>query len=190
MADTGQNRCYLRHISGFQPKIAVVIGSTVWFWVVIPGTIGRGCYRQHIWWKNRQTLACWLSIHRCIFALELLFTAQFRVLLNTAQFGIFLLLFTAHFVFGLLFSAQFQNCCYLRHNSKNPLLLFTTQFRLGLLFSAQLWWVVSADTICGGSVQNSNGCYSRHISEFLFGGCYAAHNFPLCCYLWHSLPRC
>ena len=78
--------------------------------------------------------------------------------------------------------------CYSRHNSKtvviygtirkNPLLLFTTQFRLGLLFSAQLWWVVSADTICGGSVQNSNGCYSRHSSEFLLRGCYAAHNCP------------
>ena len=90
--------------------------------------------------------------------------------------------------------------CYSRHNSKtvviygtirkNDRLLFTTQFRLGLLFSAQLWWVVSTDTICGGSVQNSNGCYSRHSSEFLLGGCYAAHNFPLCCYLWHSLPRC
>lgn len=78
--------------------------------------------------------------------------------------------------------------CYSRHNSKtvviygtirkNDRLLFPTQFRFGLLFSAQLWWVVSADTICGGSVQNSNGCYSRHNSDFLFAGCYAAHNCP------------
>lgn len=79
--------------------------------------------------------------------------------------------------------------CYSRHNSKpvviystfrkNDRLLFPTQFRLGLLFSAQLWWVVSADTICGGSVQNSNGCYSRHNSDFWFAGCYAAHKSPL-----------
>ena len=120
----------------------------------------------------------YLTIIHHIFTGQLLFTAQFRVLLNTAQFGIFLLLFTAHFVFGLLFTAQFQNCCYLRHNSeKSPVVIHDT-VRLGLLFSAQLWWVVSADTICGGSVQNSNGCYSRHSSEFLLGGCYAAHNCP------------
>ena len=145
--DTGQNRCYLRHISPFCTENRVVIDGTVWFWVVIPGTICRGCYRQHIWRKNRQTLACWLSIHRCIFALELLFTAQFQVLLNTAQFGISLLLFTAHFVFGLLFSAHFKNCCYLRHNSKkSPVVIHDT-------VSA---WVVILGTVVVGCKRGHN----------------------------------
>ena len=148
------------------------------------------CYRQHIWRKNRQTLACWLSIHRCIFALELLFTAQFRVLLNTAQFGIFLLLFTAHFVFGLLFSAQFQNCCYLRHISeKSSVVIHDT-------VSA---WVVILGTVVVGCKRGHNlwwlcAEFQRLLFTaqfgFFFAGCYAAHNFPLCCYLWHSLPRC
>ena len=149
--DTGQNRCYSRHISDFQPKIAVVIGSTVWFWVVIPGTIGRGCYRQHIWRKNRQTLACWLSIHRCIFALELLFTAQFRVLLNTAQFGSFPVVIRSTFCFWvvilgtipklLLFTAQFGKipCCYSRHSSAWVVILGTVV--VGCKRGHNLWWL-------------------------------------------------
>ena len=147
MADTGQNRCYSRHSSDFPPKIAVVIGGTVRFLVVIPGTIYRGCYRQHIWRNSRQIPACWLSIHRCIFALELLFTAQFRVLLNTAQFGFFLLLFAAHFVFGLLFSAQFRNCCYLRHNSKKRQVVIPDTVSV---------WVVILGTVVVGCKRGHN----------------------------------
>lgn len=69
------------------------------------------------------------------------------MLLNTAQFGIFLLLFTAHFVFGLLFSAQFQNCCYLRHNSeKSPVVIHDT-------VSA---WIVILGTVVVGCKRGHN----------------------------------
>lgn len=137
MSDTGQNRCYSRHISDFQPKTAVVIGGTVRFWVVILGTICRGCYRRHIWRKSRQIPACWLSIHRCIFARELLFTAQFRVLLNTAQFGSFPVVIRSTFCFWVVI-----------HGTIPKLLLFTAQF--------------GKTTGCYSRHSFGLGCYSQH----------------------------
>ena len=135
--DTGQNRCYLRHISDFQPKITVVIGGTVRFRVVILGTIHRGCYRQHIWRKNRQIPAFWLSIHRCIFVQKLLFTTQFQVLLNTAQFGILPVVIHSTFCFWVVILGTIQN-----------LLLFTAQF--------------GKTTGCYSRHSFGLGCYSRH----------------------------
>ena len=135
--DTGQNRCYSRHSSGFQPKIAVVIGGTVRFWVVIRGTIYRGCYRQHIWRNSRQIPACWLSIHRCIFALELLFSTQFQVLLNSAQFGDFPVVIHSTFCFWVVILGTIQN-----------LLLFTAHF--------------GKTTGCYSRHSFGLGCYSRH----------------------------
>ena len=61
--DTGQNRCYLRHISEKRP---VVIPDTVSAWVVILDTVVVGCKRGHNLW--------WLC-------------AEFQRLLFTAQFG-------------------------------------------------------------------------------------------------------
>ena len=145
--DTGQNRCYLRHISPFYTENRVVIGGTFAFRVVIPDTIRRGCYRQHICREGQQMPFSYLTIIHHIFTGQLLFTAQFRVLLNTAQFGIFLLLFTAHFVFGLLFTAQFQNCCYLRHNSEK---------RQVVIHDTVSVWVVILGTVVVGCKRGHN----------------------------------
>lgn len=145
--DTGQNRCYLRHISDFQPKITVVIGGTVRFRVVILGTICRGCYRQHIFPENLQVTAHCLSIHRCIFSQELLFTAQFRVLLNTAQFGDFSVVIRSTFCFWVVILGTIQN-----------LLLFTAHFgkRPVVIPDTVSAWVVILGTVVVGCKRGHN----------------------------------
>lgn len=145
--DTGQNRCYLRHISDFQPKITVVIGGTVRFWVVILGTIYKGCYRRHSLRKNRQISAPCLTIHRCIFSQELLFTTQFRVLLNTAQFGILPVVIRSTFCFWVVILGTIQN-----------LLLFTAHFgkRPVVIPDTVSAWVVILDTVVVGCKHGHN----------------------------------
>lgn len=179
---TGKNRCYSQHSSDFQPKITVVIGGTVRFRVVILGTICRGCYRQHIWRKIRQIPACWLSIHRCIFAQELLFTAQFQVLLNTAQFWNFPVVIRSTFCFWVVILGIIQN-----------LLLFTAHFkkRPVVIPDTVSAWVVILDTVVVGCKRGHNlwwlcAEFQRLLftAQFGFFGLRVVTlrtNLPLCC---------
>lgn len=93
----------------------------------------------------------YLTILHHIFTGQLLFTAQFRVLLNTAQFGSFPVVIRSTFCFWvvilgtiqklLLFTAQFKKipCCYSRHSSAWVVILGTVV--VGCKRGHNLWWL-------------------------------------------------